>query len=61
MHNIEAKQIISELCDIYGNLSISMYTLFRWVKFLKMKFILLKLMSALVSLKPLCPRQTWLL
>lgn len=32
---IDAKQIFSELCDIYGPQSISMRTVFRWVKAFK--------------------------
>ena len=33
--NIDSKQIFNELCDIYGPQTISMRTVFRWVKAIK--------------------------
>ena len=33
--NIDSKQIFNELCDIYGPQTISMRTVFRWVKAFK--------------------------
>ena len=33
--NIDSKQIFNELCGIYGPQTISMYTVFRWVKAFK--------------------------
>ena len=33
--NIDSKQIFNELCGIYGPQTISMRTVFRWVKALK--------------------------
>ena len=33
--NIDSKQIFNELCGIYGPLTISMRTIFRWVKAFK--------------------------
>ena len=33
--NIDSKQIFNELCGIYGSQTISMHTVFRWVKAFK--------------------------
>ena len=33
--NIDSKQIFNELCGIYGPQTISMHTVFRWVKAFK--------------------------
>ena len=33
--NIDSKQIFNELCDIFGSQTISMRTVFRWVKTFK--------------------------
>ena len=34
-HNIDSKQIFNKLCGIYGPQTISMRTVFRWVKVFK--------------------------
>ena len=34
-HYIDSKQIFNELCGIYGPQTISMHTVFRWVKAFK--------------------------
>ena len=54
--NIDSKQIFIELCGIYGPQTISMRTVFRWVKALKLRNFLLKMIPVLESLKPLLPR-----
>ena len=50
--NIDSKQIFNELCRIYGPQTISMRTLFRWVKALKLGNVLLKMIPVLEGLKP---------
>ena len=57
-HNIDSKQIFNELCGIYGPQTISMRTVFRWVKVLN---FLLKMIPVLEGLKPLLPKLTSLL
>ena len=59
--NIDSKQIFNELCGIYGPQTISMHTVFRWVKGLKLGTFLLKRIPILEGLKPLLPRLTSLL
>ena len=59
--NTDSKQIFNELCGIYGPQTISMRTVFRWVKALKLGNFLLKMIPVLEGLKPLLPRLTSLL
>ena len=59
--NIDAKQIFNELCGINGPQTISMRTVFRWVKAFKAGKFLLKMIPVLEGLKPLLPRPTSLL
>ena len=59
--NIDSKQIFNELCGIYGPQTISMRTVFSWVKALKLGNFLLKMIPILEGLKPLLPRLTSLL
>ena len=59
--NIDSKQIFNELCGIYGPQIISMRTVFRWVKLLKLGNFLLKMIPVLEGLKPLLSRLTSLL
>ena len=54
--NIDSKQIFNELCGIYGPQTISMRTVFRWVKEFKAGTF-----SVLEGLKPQLPRLTSLL
>ena len=53
--NIDSKQIFNELCGIYGPQTISMRTVFRWVKAFKAG------PGSFKGLKPLLPRLTSLL
>ena len=50
--NIDSKQILNELCGIYGPQTISMHTIFRWVKAFKLGNFLLKMIPVLEGLKP---------
>ena len=53
--NIDSKQIFNELCGIYGPQTISMCTVFRWVKAfkaLKLGNFLLQMITVLEGLKP---------
>ena len=50
---IDSKQIFNELCGIYGPQTISMRTVFRWVKALMLGNFLLKMILILEGLKPL--------
>ena len=62
--NIDSKQKFKELFGIYGPHTISMCTVFRWVKnlkILKLGNFLLKMIPVLEGLKPLLPRLTSLL
>ena len=59
--NIDSKQIFNELCGIFGPQTISMRTVFRWIKLLKLEHFLLKMIPVLEGLKPLLPRLTSLL
>ena len=60
--NIDSKQIFNELCGIYGLQTISVRTVFRWVKALKAgKFSVEDVIPVLEGLKPLLPRLTSLL
>ena len=59
--NINSKQIFNELCGIYESQAISMRTMFRWIKALKLGNFLLKMVPILEGLKPLLPRLTSLL
>ena len=52
---IDSKQLFNELCGIYGPQTISMRTVFRWVKGLKLGNFLLKMIPVLEGLKPLLP------
>ena len=59
--NVNSKQIFNELCGIYGPQTISMRTVFRCVKALKLGNFLLKMIPVLEGLKPLLRRLTSLL
>ena len=59
--NIDSKQIFNELCGIYGPQTISMHTVFKWVKAFKLGYFLLKMIPVLEGLKPLLPKLTSLL
>ena len=54
--NIDSKQIFNELCGIYGPQTISMRTVFRLLKLLKLGNFLLKMIPVLEGLKSLLPR-----
>ena len=55
--NIDSKQIFNELCGIYGPQTISMCTVFRWVKVFKAgKFSVED--AVMEGLKPLLTRLT---
>ena len=58
--NIDSKQIFNELYDIYGPQTISMRTVFRWLKLLKLGNFLLKMIPVLEGLS-LLPKLTSLL
>ena len=60
--NIDSKQIFNELCGMYGSQTISMRSVFKWVKAFKAgNFFLLKMIPVLEGLKPLLPRLTSML
>ena len=59
--NIDSKQIFNELCGIYGPQTISMHTVFRWVKAFKAGKFSVEMTPVLKGLKPLLPRLTSLL
>ena len=59
--NIDSKQIFNELCGIYGPQTISMRTVFRWVKAFKAGEFSVEDIPILEGLKPLLPRLTSLL
>ena len=59
--NIISKQIFNELCGIYGPQTISMRTVFRWVKAFKAGKFSVEMIPVLEGLKPLLPRLTSLL
>ena len=59
--NIDSKQIFNELCGIYGPQTISMCTVFRWVKAFKAGKFSAEDDTVLEGIKPLLPRQTSLL
>ena len=59
--NIDSKQIFNELYGIYGPQSISMCTVFRWVKAFKAGKFSVEDDTRPVRLKPLLPRLTSLL
>ena len=59
--NIDSKQINNELCGIYERQTISMRTVFCWVKAFKLGNFLLKMTPVMEGLKPLLPRLTSLL
>ena len=61
MLNIDSKQILNELCGIYGPQTISMRTGLGRLKLLKLGNFLLKRIPILEGLKPLLPRLTSLL
>ena len=58
--NIDSKQIFNELYDIYGPQTISMRTVFRWLKLLKLGNFLLKMIPVFEGLS-LLPKLTSLL
>ena len=58
---LNSKQLFNELCGIYGPQTISMRTVFRWVKAFKAKKFSVKMIPVLEGLKPLLPRLTSLL
>ena len=59
--NIDSKQIFNELCGINGPQTISMCTVFRWVKAFKAGKFSVEVDIVLEGLKPLLPRLTSLL
>ena len=59
--NIDSKQIFNELCGIYGPQTISMRTVFRWVKAFKAEKFSVEGVPVLEGLKPLLLRLTSLL
>ena len=59
--NIDSKQIFNELCCIYGPQTISMRTVFRGLKLLKLGNFLLKMIPVLEGLKSLLTRLILLL
>ena len=59
--NIDSKQIFNELCGIYGPQTISMHTVFRWVKAFKAGKFSVEDDTHPGRLKPLLPRLTSLL
>ena len=59
--NFDSKQILNELCGIYGPQTISMRTVVRWVNAFKAGIFLLKMIPVLEGPKPLLPRLTSLL
>ena len=59
--NIHSKQILNELCGIYGPQTISMRTFLGRLKLLKLENFLLKMIPVLEGLKPMLPRLTSLL
>ena len=50
--NIDSKQILNELCGIYGPQTISMRTVVGGLKLLKLGNFLLKMITVLEGLKP---------
>ena len=54
--NIDSKQIFNELCGIYGPQTISIRTVFRWVKDFKAGKFSVEMIPVLEGLKPLLPR-----
>ena len=59
--NIDSKQIFNELCGIYGPHTISMCTVFRWVKVFKAGKLSVEDDTCPGRPKPLLPRLTSLL
>ena len=56
--NIDSKQIFNELCGIHGPQTISMRTVFRWVKAFKAGKFSVEDDTILKGLKSLLPRLT---